>query len=32
VAARNGLIQAHAALGTAEVSALQALGRLNPEH
>jgi outer membrane protein TolC len=32
VAARNGLIQAHAALGTAEVSALQALGQLTTEH
>lgn len=32
VAARNGLIQAHAALGTAEVGAMQAVGLLNNEH
>lgn len=31
VAARNGLIQAHAALGTAEVGAMQAVGLLNNE-
>jgi outer membrane protein TolC len=31
VAARNGLIQAHAALGTAEVGAMQAVGLLNDE-
>ncbi|HET7602606.1 MAG TPA: TolC family protein [Gemmatimonadales bacterium] len=31
VAARNGLIQAHAALGTAEVGTLQAVGLLNNE-
>jgi outer membrane protein TolC len=32
VAARNGMIQAHAALGTAEVGAMQAVGLLNNEH
>lgn len=32
VAARNGLIQAHAALGTAEVGAMQAVGLLDDEH
>lgn len=32
VAARNGLIQAHAALSTAEVGAMQAVGLLDNEH